>query len=120
MQAQRILAICLWQASSNPPACMAAPTIQAASSPALAHSRSAFCPRSPFSSAAVQNNQLVISWSSVPGGSYNVYSTTNLTFPFPSGWTSVAVSIPATGTKTTYTLPGTISDYAQLFLAIQQ
>ncbi len=73
-----------------------------------------------FSSAAVQNNQLVISWSSVPGGSYNVYSTTNLTFPFPSGWTSVAVSIPATGTKTTYTLPGTISDYAQLFLAIQQ
>jgi autotransporter-associated beta strand protein len=73
-----------------------------------------------MSSPTIQSNQLVISWSSVPGSSYNVYSTTDLTLPFPSSWTFVAGSIPATGAKTTFTVPGAISNYPQLFLGVQQ
>jgi autotransporter-associated beta strand protein len=71
------------------------------------------------SSASVQNSQLVISWTSVPGGIYNVYSTTDLSLP-PSSWTVVAYSIPSTGTNTSYTLPGDITDNPQLFVLIQQ
>lgn len=65
------------------------------------------------------SQQIVISWSSVPGGTYNVLTTTNLSPPIT--WTVVNSSpIPATGTNTTYTLPGSILGQPQLFVTVQQ
>ncbi|MGA7873415.1 MAG: hypothetical protein WCA22_21210, partial [Candidatus Binatus sp.] len=71
-------------------------------------------------SAAINgNNQIVVSWNSVAGGNYNVYTTPNLTPPV--NWTIVNASpITATGTNTSYTLPGSIAGQPQLFLTIQQ
>jgi autotransporter-associated beta strand protein len=72
------------------------------------------------SSAAINGaNQLAISWASVPGANYNVYSTTNLSQPIY--WTLVNPSpIPAAGTTTSYTLPGSIVGQPQLFVRVQQ
>lgn len=72
-----------------------------------------------ISSPTIANNQLTISWNSVSNGNYNVYTTTNLDSPVT--WTLVnSGPIPATGTNTTYTLPGSISGQGQLFVTVQQ
>lgn len=65
------------------------------------------------------NNQLVISWNSVAGANYNVYTTTNLAAPIT--WTLVNSSpISSQGTSTSFTLPGNISTLPQLFVTVQQ
>lgn len=65
------------------------------------------------------NNQLVISWNSVAGANYNVYTTTNLAAPIT--WTLVNSSpITSQGTSTSFTLPGNISTLPQLFVTVQQ
>jgi autotransporter-associated beta strand protein len=78
--------------------------------------------KSPTTVSAVSidgNHQLAISWASVPGANYNVYSTTNLGQPIL--WTLVNSSpILATGTTTSYTLPGSIAGQPQLFVRVGQ
>jgi hypothetical protein len=71
-----------------------------------------------ISSASVNSNkQFTISWTTVPGGSYNVLATTNLTAPI--NWSNLNGSpIIATNTNTSYTVPGTVS--GRLFIKIQQ
>lgn len=70
-----------------------------------------------ISLAVVNNNQLVITWSSASGADYNVYTTPSLAPPVT--WTLVNSSpIPATGASTSYTLPGTVS--GNLFVTVQQ
>ena len=65
------------------------------------------------------NHQLAISWASVPGANYNVYSTTSLTPPIL--WTPVnSTPIFAAGTTTSYTLPGSIAGQPQLFVRVAQ
>jgi len=70
-----------------------------------------------ISSATISGGQLVISWSSVAGGSYNVYTTPSLNPP--ATWTLVNSSpIPSQGTTTTFTVPGAVS--GNLFVTVQQ
>ncbi len=73
-----------------------------------------------ISSVAINgNNQLAISWNSVTGGSYNVFTTPSLTPPVV--WTKVNSSpIPSQGATTSYTLPATITGQHQLFVTVQQ
>ena len=73
-----------------------------------------------ISSATINaSHQLVISWNSVAGGNYNVFTTTSLNAP--ESWTKVNSSpIPATGTTTSYTLPGSIVGQPHLFVTVMQ
>ncbi len=69
-------------------------------------------------SAAINGaNQLVITWNSLAGGNYNVYTTPSLNPP--ATWTKVNSSpIPATGSTTSYIVPGTVS--GNLFVTVMQ
>jgi autotransporter-associated beta strand protein len=72
-----------------------------------------------ISAPTISANQLTICWTSVPGADYNVYTTTSLSPPIT--WTRVNSSpIPATGTSTCYTLPGSVVGQPQLFVNVQQ
>ena len=72
-----------------------------------------------ISSATISNGQFTVSWSTVPGNNYNVYTATNLTPPVV--WTLATPSpITATDTTTTFTLPGSVSSVPQLFVQIQE
>jgi autotransporter-associated beta strand protein len=74
-----------------------------------------------ISSAAINaTHQLVITWRSVPGASYNVYSTTNLSSQ-PINWTLETSSpILAAAATTSFTLPESVLVQRRLFVAIGQ
>jgi hypothetical protein len=73
-----------------------------------------------ISSAVINNNQLMISWTSVSGTSYNVFTTPSLNAP--ATWTQVNSSpIVATGTTMSYTLPGNVvGGQPHIFVTVQQ
>jgi autotransporter-associated beta strand protein len=72
-----------------------------------------------ISTPTIADDQLSICWTSVSSVNYNVYTTTNLAPPII--WTLVNSSpIPATGTTTCYTLPGSVLGQSQLFVTVKQ
>ena len=72
-----------------------------------------------ISSTTITANQLTVSWTSVAGGSYNVYTNNSLVSPLT--WAIVNPSpIIAVGTTTSYTLPVSVTAQSPLFVKVQQ
>jgi hypothetical protein len=72
-----------------------------------------------ISSTTISANQLTVSWSSVAGGQYNVYTNNSVVSPLT--WAIVNPSpIIAVGTTTSYTLPVSVTAQSPLFVKVQQ
>jgi hypothetical protein len=72
-----------------------------------------------ISSATISANQLTVSWSSVAGLQYNVYTNNSVVSPLT--WAIVNPSpITAAGATTSYTLPVSVTAQSPLFVKIQQ